>query len=964
MPGRLPTLPNKPGQLNRARLMYRYWQTSDFSDWSFSPETDEHNPWAFAEAKGASRVTILALSNDPDLQVSGGILYSGPFFFDIDDKDLSRALQSSVELCEKLMGLGVAEEDLEIHLSGGKGVHIFLDSRVFIEGKTATEHLPLIYRRLALEVYVPGLDLQVYSGGRGRMVRPPDALRPDGVYKVLVTFPELKALSPEGYKKLVSKPRGLRHEGALKRAGALTGMFAKAKAEIKKEEKTKANKAYQGLDSDGLAALGGEVPPCVELLADGGMRESATLNQVGLNLACWSARVNIDPDALDSIHNRIVDTNKSSNNGSAQFRKRKLQAMHHYVMAEQRFKFSCPSMLVNLKHKPCGTCPLKEVRVSDGIPDSIWVHEKNGNWYSDAEFTQLVSTFTMERDSVIEDELTGLKETSVILVHLASHGKTIKIKDFDERSWTSKQSFKNQIAGIDGAGFFGNDNDVTRMRIQLVKQSLSSGVEMDTIYKSTCVGITYRRRRGPESVMDENHVGRLTYVEPGFSINDGGAFDTHMYVGSNDPAPKLSRYDFNLPIPAQANKAFQLLCDSNDTEVIAPMLGWYLLAHIKQHVFQVEHRGILLCVSGVAGTGKNSLTAVMQRLCGLEGEAAMFTLEAPNATKVPFQQTCSNTTTIPRIINELNPKSISKSHYDFIIEIVKAAFDSRPISKGRLGGGDKHGANVSSTSWFVTAPVVTLSEEPITEPAVMQRAIMVDMTPKGLREGSKAFNQLEPIADELVHIARKLVYGALRTSVKDIGIRLKNTDLPEIVQATNIPARLKFGYRCILVAYDWALGVLGEPDSGFDTDSYQYLKRMRKAFVTHISENSTRIARDSNVTEVDKVIRDMAVMAYTAATPDHKSNWSFTRGIHYVVVGDRLYIDTLIAYPQYQKFKAGSIEGTRIKSAEAFLNVVRSMAYYQSDTATTEYLPTGGRPVLCLDFNLLQEAGIPTKMFI
>lgn len=944
--------------------MYRYWQTSDYSEWSLSPETDEHNPWAFAESKGASRVTILAISNDPDLNVSGGILYNGPFFFDIDDKDLSRALRSSVELCEKLMALGVVKEDLEIHLSGGKGVHIFVDARIFNDKGKAVEYLPLVYRRLALEVFVPGLDLQVYSEGKGRMVRPPDALRPDGVYKVLVSFEELKDLTPDTYKQLVLKPRGLRHEGVRTKAGPLAMLFEKAKKDAKKDVTERTKKVQKGLDADGLAALGGAVPPCVEMLAEGKMKGDTTLNQVALNVACWSARVNIDYESLDSLHNRIVEANASTHGGTFNVRKQKMQAMHSYVSVEPKYVFSCAAMLQTLKDRPCGTCPLKEVKLTDGIPDSVWVHERNGNWYSDEECTQLMTTFTMERDSVIEDETTGLKETSVILLHLASYGKTYKIKDFDERSWTSKQNFKNQIAGIDGAGFFGTDNDVSRMRIQLVKQSLSSGVEMDTIYKSTCVGITYRRRRGPESVMDENHVGRLTYVEPGFSMNDGGAFDTHMYVGSNDPAPKLSRYDFNAPIPQQASEAFDLLCQSNDPSVIAPMLGWYLLSHIKQHIFQVEHRSILLCVSGVAGTGKNSLTAVMQRLAGLEGEAAMFTLEAPNATKVPFQQTCSNTTTIPRIINELNPKSISKNHYDFIIEIVKAAFDARPISKGRLGGGDKHGANVSSTSWFVTAPIVTLSEEPITEPAVMQRAVMVDMTPKGLKAGSEAFNALEPMADELVHIARKLVYGALRTNVKTIGNLLKTTELPDMVKASNIPARLKFGYRCIMVAYDWAISTLSEADSGFDQKALDSLKHMRHLFITYISENSTRIARDSNVTEVDKVIRDLAVMAYSASTPDHKANWSFTRGIHYVVAHDRLYIDTLIAYPQYQKFKAGSVEGTRIKSAEAFLNVVRSMAYFESDSAVTEYLPTGGRPVLSLDIGQLQDAGIPVKMFI
>jgi hypothetical protein len=672
----------------------------------------------------------------------------------------------------------------------------------------------------------------------------------------------------------------------------------------------------------------------------------------------------LEPELLDSLHNRIVENNPSSKGESATLRKRKLQAMHQYVTHEKRFKFTCGGMLSTIKGKPCGSCPLKEAKVTEGIPDQVWMSERNGNWYSDAECTNLVSTFTMERDSVIQDEVTGIKEQSVIVLHLAAQGKSHKIMDFDELSWTSKQNFKNQIAGIDGAAFFGNDNDIQRMRTHLVRESLVTGVEMDTIFKSDWAGIIYRRRRGPESVMDDGHVGRLTYVEPGFSMNDGGAFDTHMLVSNILAAPKLSRYDFNDPIPQETNHAFSLLLKCNHKHVIAPMLGWFLLAHIKQHIYQVEHRGIILCVSGVAGTGKNSLAAVLQRIAGLEGEAAMFTLEAPNSTKVPLQLECSNTTTIPRIINEFNPKSLNKAHYDAIIEILKAAFDTRSSSRGRLGGGDRHGANVSSTTRPITAPIMTLSEEPITTPAVMQRALMVDMTPQGLYYGSEAFCELEPMADTLVHVARKLVYGALRTDVKTLGKQLRNTKLPAVVQASHIPSRLKFGYQCIILAYDWAISVLSEAGSGFSLENVEGLKQTKQDFLDFITDNSARIARDSSVTEVDKVLRDFAVMAYSTNSPDHKASWNLTRGIHYVVSDGTLYLDLLVAYPQYQRFKQGSVEGSSIRNAEAFQNVVRSMAYFNSESAITEYLPTSGRPVLALSMEAMQEAGIPTQMFI
>jgi hypothetical protein len=105
-------------------------------------------------------------------------------------------------------------------------------------------------------------------------------------------------------------------------------------------------------------------------------------------------------------------------------------------------------------------------------------------------------------------------------------------------------------------------------------------------------------------------------------------------------------------------------------------------------------------------------------------------------------------------------------------------------------------------------------------------------------------------------------------------------------------------------------------------------------------------------------------MAYSTNSPDHKASWNLTRGIHYVVSDGTLYLDLLVAYPQYQRFKQGSVEGSSIRNAEAFQNVVRSMAYFNSESAITEYLPTSGRPVLALSMEAMQEAGIPTQMFI
>lgn len=944
--------------------MYRYYQqNSDTDPWKIALDEDPHDPWAFARKHKAARVSILALSNDPD--ITSAIGYQGPMFFDIDfdgEGGLVKALLSGNELCSKLIHMGVNASDIEIHLSGKKGVHLFVPQAVFAKAPIKDdEQLAAAYKKLALTLFVPGLDMQVYSGGKGRLVRPPDSRRPDGRYKVQVSLTELQEMTIERYKELTGAPRGIPFASGTKEfARPLNKLFLDAKAQLKKAS----DEVSEGLDD--LSMFGDGVPPCVQMLVDGKRSPNVNFNQIALNIACWSARSSIDPEVLDSLQSAVAEAIPSSSGGSTRAQKSKLQAMHSYVVAtKDKYKFSCGSMLKVTKSRPCSECLLKthSGTGNPGILESLYMHTKNGQWYADSDCTQLVSTFTMERDAVILGDDNTVLYSSITL-RIPSLGRSFSMPNFLERAWNSKSAFKEELTGVDGAAFLGTDNDVSRIRLTVERNELLAGLDMNEKRLIDKIGVSYRRRSGPDSPIAEGHTGRFIYAEPDFTINDSAITNTHIFVGDSQATPRYGVLDPNEPIGDAANEAFSLLLKCNLPSVVAPMLGWYLFAHLKTHVYQIEHRGPLLCVSGVAGTGKNSFTGVMQRLAGLKGEAALYTLEAPNSTKLPFQQALSNSTTIPRIINELNPKSVGRNQYRDVTELLKGAFDSQNIVKGRLGGGDRsgRGANVSSVSWKITAPVVTLSEEPINIPAVMQRAIMVDMTPAGHDFGAEHFKKLEHRADDLVEIGRTLMYKALATSVRDIDTRLKETKLPPEIMTANLMARVEFGYRVILMAYDWAIEMLSDKSTGFSEENLADLKLMKGKLIEHLSGAATRLAKDSSVTEVDRVLRDMAVMAYSSG--DMKATYSLEKGKHFVVVDDILYLDLIIAYPLYVRFKGSSPEGVSIRSAEAFMTVVRSMKYFMSDLALTELLPTGGRPVLGLSISKMQDAHIPVQMFI
>jgi len=411
----------------------------------------------------------------------------------------------------------------------------------------------------------------------------------------------------------------------------------------------------------------------------------------------------------------------------------------------------------------------------------LFLHEHMGQYYQDAAFERPVTSFTMERQWVVACEDTDRTESSVVTITSPQKGKTYKLTDFHESAWNSKQNFKAELQGLDGVAFLGTDNDVTRLRLTIARDSITGVSEVRQIYKVTKIGLHYKRRLGPPNVVDKDHKGMFIYVEPEFSLTSRGQLDSYVLVGQSSVSPNLKIHDFTNNIDDRTNLYFDKLLHSNKPEIIAQILAWNFATHLKTHFYTLYGRFPPLCISGVAGVGKNALTSVFQRLSGLSGEAAGATLEAPQCTKLPFQQDLTNSTTVPRVINELNPKSVTKSQYNSLIELLKASFDSMSIRKGRLGGGDRSGANVSSVEWKITAPVVTLSEEPISVPAVLQRAIMLQLDPIGHSYGREAFVELEQWADELLPMSTVLIDSAMQTSCKDLDKQFKSTHLPKKV---------------------------------------------------------------------------------------------------------------------------------------------------------------------------------------
>ena len=379
-----------------SKKMYRFYQTSEKSAWT--PVAD--SPTIVEEVKklGAKKLTVLAVSEPVgEDSIKSKLSYKGPLYFDIDNKDdLAEAIKSTVTLVDRLINdYSVDEQDIKIFCSGSKGLHLFVNPLAFSSGR-AQKSLPIIYKRMALDLHVIGLDYAPYSAGRGNCFRIENVQRADGNYRVPISIEDLRKLTPEAYVKYCSEPRGLAHppEWPGVRSERLTALFELAKTEVLKKPKT----VSEVTDSE-IKEIKDEVPNCVMTLAEyKSVQSDKTFNQAAMQMAIYIARSGVEERLYQPVCDRMVEAAHSSQYDSVRKRKDHLDGQIQYMRSSPRMKFSCGGMRSLLSKRPCDGCPIDKMG-SDALDESERLGIRagvNGYFIAGKETEHCISTFTLE----------------------------------------------------------------------------------------------------------------------------------------------------------------------------------------------------------------------------------------------------------------------------------------------------------------------------------------------------------------------------------------------------------------------------------------------------------------------------------------------------------------------------------------------------------------------------------------
>lgn len=989
-------------------MMYRYYKGAEKRlRWKVI-EADREGPRLASEDTMFATVLTISEKAGPGEPVSEKALYQGPFFVDIDnDEVIASSIKTAKVVINRLLLNKVPEKAIRVWASGARGFHITVPMAVFAPD-VPTARLPIVYKQMAIALKLFDLkdvDCTVYSEGKGRMWRLENKLRPDnGKYKVELTLEELQELTPESYQKLVSSPRTTERKEFTGTSELLSALFQMSKGKVGKMEKPKGI----FIDANLIEALDRTLPPCVLNLKEfENIEPGKGFNDVSLQFAKGVA--SFAPDSAPELIAEFAEASKGVSYNTVSKRKTHCTTAFKIASKSAGYDWSCSSILSVLKTEPCFNCPIAFIRVQEedaqasqkeksseeeGAESPVVLEEPEAQASPETESTESpepaspkVKASKKDKKSADTDSgynMEGLMATSEGYGFMDGGGKFRRVSNFtlkitevflefvpmlemdrrvaikakvyiggefsglaylDESSWNSKSGFIAAFAGLANAAFYGKDDDVQKM-----KSALMLGLDESTeIRKVHSCGI-HRQK-----VMNQ---WVFTYVEPGWSIDQFGNENLYTLAGKLVAHPRLKSAKVPEQKDTEVSKLISAMTKVNSPSRVAQVLGWTMACFLKPLIFTFRNEFPLLSLHGEPGSGKTSTACLFAGLHGVDYNLEFSPLNLPATTAFPVWTFIAQSTTVPRPLEEFN-KSKMPRNYDSYAENFKACWNEHAVSRGTLSnvkanGGSPTGAAIQEIK--LTGPVMICSEQEITMVALVERTIQVRFSrqDKDCPAYVEAFEFASSRKEELRGFAKACYLEAISLSTDEVKgwIEIAAAYVP-----TEISARPRYSYQVVLAG----LMFLEKVCQRYELEVLGDIGAIRQEFVEWMNDSRESISTSKKVSEVDHILCKLASMAAISAN-DGAIPWLVKRQ-SYIKVDDSLYIDPLVAHPQYLRYVAQVEHGIPvIESYKEFINLIKGERYCIS---TTERLDgfARGRPVLKLSVYELAKKNIPVEAF-
>jgi hypothetical protein len=498
-----------------------------------------------------------------------------------------------------------------------------------------------------------------------------------------------------------------------------------------------------------------------------------------------------------------------------------------------------------------------------------------------------ISNFTLRITSTFSEWIENLGEErrSAVAAEVLIGGKVKGNVILEETAWSSKGSLIGFLTGVANAGFYGKDDDVQRIKIVLM-QDIADRVR--NIRRVTSVGI-HRARVADQDV--------FTYVEPGFSFDNLGNLQTYQLAGQIPGAPKLLNTNGIPQGSAKAKEALLAMTRINSDVKIAQLIGWFCAAFLKQHIHAAYNQFPLLGCSGAAGSGKTSQATVIAYLHGADYREVSSPTSLPQASKFAVWKTIRDSMTVPRIMEEYNKSKLPRTFVEYG-EVFKDCWNQFSVQRGTLSNIKKQGDNqvgAHVTEFPLSAPVVVCSEQAVTMPALVERMVQIAFSKQDLEiPGARDYF-------EFCKQSKKYYFDFAR-SAYNLAVMVKVKDVEEMIEANKayVPSsmgdRPQFSFAVVLSGLDF----FEEVAKRAGVDISERVNELRNSLYYMLKSDATVLAMVKQRSEVDIVMEKMATMA--AMSESEGSIPWLLEHVHYMRVGDTLYLDGLVAHAQYRSF--------------------------------------------------------------
>lgn len=933
---------------------YRYFQRQEKSAWI--PVAAE-NAERTALNDGGVRLTVLATS-----AMLGGIdgtaapkdlKYHGPLYFDIDHgDDLPLAIAAGNKLVAKLIEeYEMEERDIEIFLSGKKGLHVFIQPHHFNFTRSVLR-LPKVYLEMAKHLYVSGMDMQVYSTRNA--FRLPNVKRDDGRYRVQVTAKELRELTHERYLELTSEPRNSFRPPmpSNKVYTQLAVLFEQAMEQARKAERPVSDSArvFAPMLRQQFAS---ELPPCIHHLAEGRRAETRSFNEVAVQVAIFAAR--LTPDGLgtfEPMFTRIADNQSSTSYATPRQRQEHMEGQYNYMRHTDSYEFSCNAMRSVLKTRVCSECPIEATKVVETPEDAARVvaleARPDGYFDTSGKSPRRLSTFRMHPDYVFnETQEDGQVRRMGTVVRVESGGSTVGSILLDETAWTNRSAFLRALGGVGNVSFFGTETDIQKLKF--VTMSDPDLPERTLVHE---MGLHVTQHEGREV---------RTYVEKHTSINNMQLSNTMVYEGPEDYDPYLVREKLTIATADDAIALKQLLT-LNEMEVMSILVGWTAACHIKPHMVHHFRQFPLVNLWGNAGNGKTTVARYACVLGGADFVSEHEEMNVPLSTPFTWLASLSNSASIPVLWDEVNRsgEKMTPKAYARVMELLKACWNGQAAKKGNINTN----RSIGMSTYKLIRPVIYCSEQAPDMPALLDRSLIVLTTEKALHKFDGRDRELRQNLDGLKRCAYTLMLAALATPSSEVAALLNATmdRLPK-----ELRNRPRYSTAVCMTGLAW-LGKVMRERGVMDDELEELLAQADKMLLDRAVRVATEEASRQISTEVDKVFAELFEVidqSQLAASGEPGAGIPLLRrGIHFavsLVAGQwQLHLDVRSAHTAYLQWANRKRTVVILDELKTFAKLAVQESYVLGVDKQQSILD--GRHAFRIDLAEAERRGLPTYL--